>query len=70
MTNTRFLVRSLLNPSMIFCTDGEFHCESIVGPGGFCAKLYKTRRGAEAVRSGENIAIRQCDERGVEVRSA
>ena len=65
-TETRYLVRSGVNPALILCTDGEFHADAQVGPGGWCAKLYKTRRGADAVRGGDAIIVRGCDEFGVE----
>ena len=66
----RYLVRSAVNPSLVYCTDGEFHHEGSVGPGTRrSAKLYRTQRGAAAVRSGDSIIVRQCDERGVEVAS-
>lgn len=64
-TNTRFLVRSSLNSALIYCTDDEFHHETQCGPGGFCAKLYKTVKGASAVRDG-SVSIHKCDRFGVE----
>lgn len=63
---TRYLVRSNINPAMILCTDGEFHAEGTIGPGtDRSAKLYKTRRGASAVRD-RDVDVRPCDEYGVE----
>lgn len=60
-----FIVRSKINPKLILCTNGEFMTEALVGPVGFtvrgtaikgyAAKVYKTRRGAEAVRGGQVI---------------
>ena len=42
-----FIVVHKHNPQAILCTDGEFHGRSMVGPGGWCAKVYKTRAMAE-----------------------
>jgi hypothetical protein len=53
-----FIVRSQGNPKMIYCTDGDFHHETQCGPGGFCAKVCKTERGARAVRGGTVIVER------------
>jgi len=50
-----YIVRSKVNPALILCTNGEFLPEQQVGPGGYSAKLYKTRKGAEVVRSGDVI---------------
>jgi hypothetical protein len=61
----RFLARSVANPAMVYCTDGEFHHELQCGPGGHCARLYKTERGAQAVRGG-TVTVHPCDERGIE----
>lgn len=67
MTNkTRYMVRSSINPALVLCTDGEFYADRTIGPGtGRRARIYKTRRGAEAVRGGDAI-VRACDEFGVE----
>lgn len=64
MTMNRFLVRSKTNPSLILTVSGEFMHEAACGPGGRCAKLYKTRRGAE--NAGSNITVHPCTEYGVE----
>jgi hypothetical protein len=68
MTNTtRFLVRSSINPCLVLCTDGEFYSDRTIGPGtDRSARIYKTRRGADAVRGGVGILVRACDERGIE----
>lgn len=50
-----FIVRSEINPKLILCTDGEWYPEGQVGPGGWSAKIYKTRKGAERVRSGHVV---------------
>lgn len=42
-----YIVRSGSNPAMILTTSGEFKPQSMVGPGGYCAKVYKTKHGAE-----------------------
>jgi len=44
-----YVIRGRINAKLILCTDGEFHIESLVGPGGWCAKVYKLR--SNAVRS-------------------
>jgi hypothetical protein len=48
----KYLIRSRVNPALVLCTDGEFHAEVQVGPGGWCAKIYKTERGADASAAG------------------
>lgn len=63
---SNFIARSVANPAMVFCTDGEFHHETQVGPGGWCSKLYKTRRGAAAVRGG-TVTAHACNDQGIEV---
>lgn len=63
---TRYLARSTTNIRMIYCTDGEFHHETECGPLGFCAKLYKTERGALAVRGG-TVTAHRCNELGIEL---
>lgn len=50
-----FICRSKVNPKLILCTNGDWLPEPMVGPGGFSAKVYKTRRGAERVRNGDVI---------------
>ncbi len=64
MKMDRFLVRSKNNPKLILTVLGEFVAESLCGPGMYCAKLYKTRRGAE--RSGAEVTVHPCTEYGVE----
>lgn len=66
-TGTRYIARSTTNPVMVYCTDDDFHHEKQCGPGGFCARIYRTHRGASAVRSG-TVTVHACDERGVEFR--
>lgn len=44
---TKFIVRNGRNSATILCTDGNFHARCMVGPGGWCAKLYKTEAGAK-----------------------
>lgn len=39
---TGYVVLGSVNPALILCTDGAFHAKSMVGPGGYCAKVYKT----------------------------
>lgn len=65
MTVNRYLVRSATNPALILTVSGEFIPESLCGPGGRCAKLYKTRRGAE--RAGSHVTVHPCTEHGIEV---
>ena len=50
-----FICRSDVKPKLILCTNGDWLPEPMVGPGGFKAKVYKTRRGAERVRDGHVI---------------
>ncbi len=65
MTVNWFLVRSKANPALILTMSGEFIHEAACGPGGHCAKLYKTRRGAE--KSGAYVTVHPCTENGIEV---
>lgn len=62
-----YLVRSTINSKMIYCTNGEFHHDMHVGPGGYCAKLYRTERGAARVRGGVQISVHECTSRGVQL---
>lgn len=57
MRDNGYIIRSRLNPKMILCTDGEFHAEIQVGPGGWCAKVYKTERGARNAHHGLNVDV-------------
>lgn len=50
-----YIVRSKLNPKLILCTNGDWMPESMVGPGGYSAKVYKTEAGAKRVRDGHVI---------------
>ncbi len=65
MTVNRFLVRSQANLALILTVSGEFIPEALCGPGGHCAKLYKTRRGAEKARA--HVTVHPCTENGIEV---
>ena len=51
---TTYIIRSSVNAKLILCTTGEFKPESMVGPGGYCAKAYRTLVGAQrkAVETG------------------
>lgn len=67
--NVRYLVRSQLNAKLVLCTNGEFIHEDYIGPGtNYAARLYKTQRGALAVRNGQ-VLVSKCDRFGVEVSS-
>lgn len=52
-----FYIESKYNPTLILCTDGEFHARGVVGPGGYSAHEFKTRAGAErrAGRRGDKV---------------
>lgn len=63
---THYLVRAKRNPALIYTVSGEFIHESFCGPGGRCAKIYKTRRGAENVGTNESRTVHECDKYGVE----
>lgn len=47
MTLTCYIIRSGTNPKMILTTTGEFKPESMVGPGGYSARVYRTWSGAQ-----------------------
>lgn len=57
-----FLVRGKINPTLILTTSKDFVWERLCGPGGYCAKIYRTRRGAENAGG----TVRPCDKHGVE----
>ncbi len=61
-TAVGYIVRSAINPAMIYCTDGHFHADKQCGPGGWCAKVYKTERRALMVRNGYQIAVEAYNE--------
>lgn len=54
-----FIVRSELNNKMILCTDGDWHPQSMTGPGGWTPKTYKTRSGAERSRGTRPVIVEQ-----------
>lgn len=58
---TKYIVRSKKNPKLILCTDGEFHYENYVGPNGYCAKLYKTKGGAERSCNAKPVIVEAID---------
>jgi hypothetical protein len=41
-----YIARSYENPKLIYCTDKDWHPESMVGPNGWRAKMWKTEKGA------------------------
>lgn len=43
----RFIIRSRYNPKLILTTNGDYFADSMVGPGGRPAKVFKTLAGAE-----------------------
>lgn len=59
-TDTGYIARSKDNTKMLRCTDGDFHHETQCGPGGFCARVYKTQRAARAVRGG-SVLVQRCE---------
>jgi hypothetical protein len=66
MKTAYYLVRSKRNPHLILTTSGEFIPESLLGPGGRCAKLYKTLRGAMAVGTDDSRTVHSCNAYGVD----
>jgi hypothetical protein len=54
-----FIVRSSVNPKLILCTNGEFIAESLCGPGGYSAKVYKTRQGASSARDARFTLVEE-----------
>lgn len=50
-----YVVISNVNPALILCTDGDFHARSMVGPGGYCAKVYKTAEAAQKHNPGRIV---------------
>jgi len=55
MSKQEYIVRSQINPRMIFCTDGEFHADIQVGVCDWMAKVYKTKRGAQHSHPGRIV---------------
>ena len=53
--NTGWIARGRINNKVIVCTDGEKHPETMVGPGGWSAKVWKTRTGAAKHGTPEKI---------------
>ena len=43
-----YILRSRQNPKLVLCKGGAWRPESLVGPGGYAAKVYRTRTGAES----------------------
>ncbi len=52
-----YIVRSAKNNRLILCTDNQFHAESMVGVGGFSAKLYKTKKNAERSCGEKSVVV-------------
>lgn len=50
-----YMVISEINPALILCTDGNFHGRALVGPGGYCAKIYKTEAAAKKHNPGRKV---------------
>lgn len=51
----------------ILCKDGEFHISSLVGPGGYSPKLYKTKNGAKRYADRVGGYVVELNSRGEEV---
>ena len=63
-TETRYIVRSELNPALVLCTNDEFMGEGFYGPGhDISVKFYKNRKAAERVRGGYKISVEKVDVR-------
>lgn len=53
---TKYLVRSQINPSLVLATSGDFLPEDLVGPGHHVgAKLYKTEAAAKRANPGRVV---------------
>ena len=52
---TGYIVISQINPALILTTTGEFHARGQCGPGGYCAKVYKTEAAARKSHPGRTI---------------
>ena len=50
-----YMVISDVNPALVLCTDGDFHGRTMVGPGGYCAKIYKTEASAQKHNPGRKV---------------
>lgn len=54
--NTGYLVVSAYSKfGRVLCTDGEFHAKSLIGPGGWSAKIYKTETNAKKNNPGRVV---------------
>jgi hypothetical protein len=63
-TETRYIVRSTINPALVLCTNEEFMADGFYGPGhDIGAKFYKSRKAAEKVRGGYKITVDRVDVR-------
>jgi len=58
-----YIVRSHQNPVMILTTIGEYKPASMVGPGGYCARVYKTRARAQVAADRHGGAVEAFGER-------
>lgn len=65
-TKNCYLVRAISNPRLVLTVSGEFMLDSMCGPGGRCAKIYKTRRGAEKAGATGCTTVHPCTVQGVE----
>lgn len=55
-----YIVRRKVSPSLILCTDGQWHWHGVVGISGqYSAKIYKTKAGAKKVLGGQVIIEEQ-----------
>lgn len=51
-----YAVRSELNPNMVLCTDGKFHCKAMVGAGGYSARVYVIAAQARKYNPGRLVS--------------
>lgn len=56
--STGYIVRSKQNPVLILCTDGEFHTDTLIGPGrDLSAKVYKTTSGVKRAMGDRKVIV-------------
>ena len=50
-----YIARGRINPKMIVITTGDSRPESMIGPGGYSAKIWKTEAGANRHGTAEKL---------------
>lgn len=66
-SSRQFIVRSSVNPRMVYCTDRDWHLDDTIGPGhDLGAKVYKTVGGIKRAHLG-SVRVQEVGVPGTEL---